>query len=459
MLRAGKLLLFIFIGVVIGGCGQNFAAPPAASSNTVTGNSVHTSINLDEARARFAAAIGAQRTSTTWREGKSLDDQIKINQELVKINPRSVSVLNRLAYIYIRKVRQTADFSYNISAEKLLQQALKIEPNNYDSLLFLSMVYMAQHRFTDSRDMALKAISVNSYGAGAYGILGDSYFELGSYAQCAEAYDKMGDLRPGAPYYVRIAWYRNLSGDSDGAIEAIQEAFEASDPSDLEDHSWYLVQLANFAFDSGKTGDAEKYFQQSLQKQPASYNALAGLARVKVAQGKLKEAIALYEKAIAIVPMPEFAAALGDVYASMGQNMAAEKQYSLVEYIGLISKVNREIYNRQLALFYADHDRKLEEALKLAQNEIAIRKDIYGYDALAWCLYKNGKIQDAAKAMNEALRMGTRDAKLSYHAGMIYSAAGRAAEARKFLKTALAIQPHFHPLYAKQAAELLRKMS
>src|SRR5439155_26644291 len=169
-------------------------------------------------------------------------------------------------------------------------------------------------------------------------------------------------------------------------------------------------------------------------------------------------AIALYQKAIAIVPMPDFAAALGDIYASMGQSAEAEKQYALVEYIGLISKVNREIYNRQIALFYADHDRKLEEALQLAQSEIAVRKDIYGYDALAWCLYKNGRISESMKAITQALRMKTRDAKPYYHAGMIYSAAGRSAEAKNFLKTALAIQPHFHLIQAKRAEELLAKM-
>jgi len=120
--------------------------------------------------------------------------------------------------------------------------------------------------------------------------------------------------------------------------------------------------------------------------------------------------------------------------------------------------VNQEIYNRQIAVFYADHDRKLEEALKLAQNEIAIRKDVYGYDALAWCLYKNGKIPESVKAIREALRMKTKDAKLFYHAGMIYVAAGRPAEAKTFLKTALAIQPHFHPVFAGNAEETIRKI-
>lgn len=388
----------------------------------------------------------------------SPDEQMKIYQDLVKSNPENTAALNKLAYLYIRKVRQTVDFSYNISAGKLLQQALAVEPHNYDSLLFLSMVSMAQHRFSDARDTALKAVAANPYGSGAFGILGDAYYELGQYKQCADAYDRMGDLRPGAPYYARVSAFRNLAGDPKGAMELMQEAMEASDYTDTEDHAWYLLQLGNLAFDSGQTSQAESYFKQSLQLYPGSYNSLAGLAKVKAAQGKPQEAIALYQRAIAIVPMPDFAASLGDLYTSLGRTAEAEQQYKLVEYIGLISKVNQEIYNRQIALFYADHDRKLEEALKLAQNEIAVRKDIYGYDALAWCLYKNGRIPESVIAIKQALSMGTKDARLDYHAGIIYAAAGQSAKAEQFLKTALSIQPHFHLLYAAKAEAMVRKI-
>lgn len=388
---------------------------------------------------------------------KSLNEQMKTYQELVKNNPRNVLALNKLAYVYIRKVRQTVDFNYNVSAEKLLRQALTIDPKNYDSLLFLSIARMSQHRFADARDLALKAIAANSYGSGAYGILGDAYYELGDYEQCAGAYDKMGDLKPGAPYYARVSSYRALAGDPEEAIAIMTEALEASNPADSEDYAWYLLQLGNLSFESAKTREAETYFRRSLQLNPGSYNALAGLARVKAALGELKEAITFYEKAIAIVPMPEFAAALGDIYVSMDRPVDAEKQYALVEYIGRISKINQEIYNRQIALFYADHGRKLEEALKLAQNEIAIRKDIYGYDTLAWCLYKNGKIPEAVSAMKHALQMKTKDAKLLYHAGMIYATAGRPADANTYLKKALSIQPHFHTLFAKKAEEMIQK--
>ena len=80
---------------------------------------------------------------------------------------------------------------------------------------------------------------------------------------------------------------------------------------------------------------------------------------MRAAQQRYPEAVDLYRKAIAIVPLPDYAAALGDVYTKLGRPEDAQKQYDLVEYIGYLNTLNKVLYNRELAYFYADHDRKL----------------------------------------------------------------------------------------------------
>jgi Tfp pilus assembly protein PilF len=57
--------------------------------------------------------------------------------------------------------------------------------------------------------------------------------------------------------------------------------------------------------------------------------------------------------------------------------------------------------------------------------------------------------------IEKAMRMGTKDALLEYHAGMIYAAVGDKAQAAAHLKRALEINPHFHVIFAKQAQETL----
>ena len=68
-----------------------------------------------------------------------------------------------------------------------------------------------------------------------------------------------------------------------------------------------------------------------------------------------------------------------------------------------------------------------------------MRRGIYTWDALAWALYKNGKYQEASDAMQNALRPGTRDALLFFHAGMIANRLGQTSQARGRLQTALSV--------------------
>jgi tetratricopeptide (TPR) repeat protein len=183
--------------------------------------------------------------------------------------------------------------------------------------------------------------------------------------------------------------------------------------------------------------------------------ALAGLGKVRAAEGKYEEAIALYQRAVNIVPQPDFLAALGDLYLTTDRPELAEIQYETVETIGTLAALNEQIYNRQLANFYSDHNRNVEEALQLALAELESRKDIYGYDAAAWAHYNNGNYNEAQALITHALAPGTRDATLFYHAGMISLSLGNKTQARLYLDEALAINPHFSILFADEAREIL----
>ena len=82
--------------------------------------------------------------------------------------------------------------------------------------------------------------------------------------------------------------------------------------------------------------------------------------------------------------------------------------------------------------------------MELAEREVKQRRDIYAYDVLAWNLFKNGKLAEARDAIDEALKLGTKDAKLFFHAGMIHYRLGDHDKAKEFLKRALSTNPHFH---------------
>jgi len=396
--------------------------------------------------------VHAQQTKT--------DHQIAYYQTLLQRNPRSAKAYFGLGDALIRKARESGDPSYFGHAEEALKKSLEIAPQNAGALRHLAYVFYSRHEFAPAAHYARKAVEINPQDSDAYGVLGDALLEVGQYAEAEAAYNTMVELDESLYSYSRMAGFKSMRGDTSGAINDLKLAIAAGKAlkQPAESLAWAEWQLGTDYFALGKLKEAEDFYQRSLMTYPIYYRALAGMAQVRAAQKKYGEAVELYQKAIAILPMPEYAAALGDVYMKIGEPKKAKQQYDLVEYIGKLSKLNRALYNRELAYFYADHDIKLTEALELAKRELDYRKDVYAYDLLAWSLYKNGKLAQARDAIDEALKLGTKDAKLFYHAGMIYRALRAGEKAAEFLSRAIATNPHFHPIFAETAAQILKQL-
>jgi len=143
----------------------------------------------------------------------------------------------------------------------------------------------------------------------------------------------------------------------------------------------------------------------------------------------------------------------------LGRTDDARKQYALIEFMGKLNPVNERLFYRELALFYADHGLKLGESVDLAKKELGVRHDVYTWDILAWVLHQNGREVEAGEAMKHALALGTNDPLLQFHAGIIEDRLGHAERARSLLERALALNPHFHILYADQARLTLARVA
>ncbi len=389
------------------------------------------------------------------------DRTILLYQRMVQRNPGDARAYYRLGDAYIQKAREAGDITYFTLAEQALRKALDIAPKLSGALRHLAFVLYSRHAFEEAAVQAAKAIELDPKDSHAYGILGDAYQEVGRYRQAEEAYQRMIQIQSDLYSLSRLSGLKHLMGDSQGAIEDLERAIQEGKANGRprESIAWAQWQLGSEQLALGKLNEAEAHYLKALATYPNYYRALAGLAQVRAAQERYPEAIDLNQKAIAIIPFPEYAAALGDVYTKTGRREEAKKQYDLVEYIGYLNSLNKIIYNRELAYFYADHDIKLGEALELAKRELEIRQDIYAYDVLAWALYKNGKPEEALSMMKEALKLGTKDAKLVFHAGMIYHALGKTDLTREHLGRALALNPHFHLLQAPVAERTLKAIS
>lgn len=322
---------------------------------------------------------------------------------------------------------------------------------------------MGEHRFADALSYAQKALSLGTGDVSPFAIVGDAYADMGEYDKAGVAYDRLTPrdmtLSPRAAYArdTRLSYLKFIAGDTSGAIRLMKTAVTEGVQAQLqsENLAWLYYELGEFEAQAGDAASADAAYLAALNTHPGDYRALAALGKLRANNGRYVEAIVLYQKAIAVVPMPIFVAELGDLYSRSGNKAEAQKQYALVEYIGLLGQINQVLHNRDLALFYADHDLKLAEALDLAQKELEVRHDVYTWDALAWALYKNGKAEEAARASEKAMQFGTRDALLLFHAGMIAERLGQREQAHKDLDEALKINPHFNLKYADVAQQRL----
>ena len=399
-------------------------------------------------------------TDQVLAQSNRTDSQIGYYQQMLKRDPHNAKAFYGLGDALIRKARETGDPDYFNRAEEALKKSLEIAPKNAGAMRHLAYVFYSRHEFEAAANHARKAVEMDANDGDSYGILGDALLEVGKYDEARDAYQKMMQLEDSLYSRSRLAGLKSIYGDSTGSAADLEKAIAAGQATKqpAESIAWAQWQLGTDYLTLGDLAKAEAYYRQSLQSYPNYYRAQAGMAQVRGAQKRYDEAIDHYQKAIAVLPMPDYVAALGDLYGKIGKPALARQQYELVEYIGRLNAINQVLYNRELAYFYADHDIKLSESLELARRELDYRKDIYAYDLLAWSLYKNDKAEEARDAIKEALNLDTQDAKLFFHAGMIYHRLGDNEKAREFLSRAMATNPQFHILHAETAALTLKQL-
>ena len=401
-------------------------------------------------------------------DSEATEGAIRFLEDRVKRDPQDFIAQNKLAGYYLQKLRETGRTTYIGLASRAAKASLAAIPaeQNVGGLAALAQVELASHEFAAARDHAKQLMEREPRKSYPHLLLGDALLELGDYDGAAAAYRQLEARSDGGgaskmAIETRLARLALLRGETDAAqrhlVGALTIALDEAFPP-RETVAWCRWQLGEVAFSVGDYQTAEKHYRDALTTFPDYFSALASLGRVRAAQGDLPGAVETYQRAIKILPDPAFVAALGDLYRLAGREKDAAAQYELVERMERAGEAGGEHYHhRRLAMFYADHDMKAEEAYADAAHEYEERRDIYGADALAWTALKAGKVTEAQAAMKDALRLGTRDARLFYHAGMIARAAGEKTAAREYLERALTLNPQFDPLQASLARKALEE--
>jgi tetratricopeptide (TPR) repeat protein len=319
----------------------------------------------------------------------------------------------------LREARATNDGRPASRASAVLTAVLKKNPAQYDALRLLGAIHLSQHRFRDALEVGQQARDQRPDDAWNYGVIGDALIELGEYDKAFEAFDRMMSLRPSAAAYARVAYARELRGNSAGALEAMRLAAGSAAPQDPEAQAWYATQLAELHLKNGQLVEADREYRRAVFLYPNYPLAMVGLGRVKVERGDSDAALEIYLDQLKRTPTLDLAARIGDLYTGRGDAARAEHYFQLAEELAGPGVAQTEA---ALALFLADHNRKLADAVSIAETVAAGRQDIFTQDALAWAYYKAGRVKEAYAASQRASKTGSRDRRILEHAAVILEA-------------------------------------
>lgn len=390
--------------------------------------------------------------------GNTLSDKMIAKwSSLVQHSDKDDMAWTNLGDSYMQKARETADVTYYSHAEQSYQRALALNKQNVPAMNGMAWVNGGRHEFEKSIEWAEKAIAIAPKDNDAYGLIGDADVEMGNYDAAFTHYQHMLDIRPDTSSYSRGAHLLWLMGDQRKATWLMEKAIKAGSPY-AENTAWCRSQLALMLISTGALVPAEQTLQNALKYTPHNYQLLAAMGKLKSAQKNYPSAIEYYKQAAAIVPIHDSLVALGDLYQATGKPEDAKKQFALVEATHRLLKANGVRGDMQIALYYADHDSSLAEAVREEEEEYRTRPNVYVADTLAWCYYKVGRYTEARALIGKVLSHNTPEAGFMFHAGMIDAKLNYVSSAKVHLYQALNQNSNFSILYAPIAAETLKQL-
>ncbi len=382
------------------------------------------------------------------------DRRIAFWQSRIAANARDDIAWAYLGDLFEIKGRQTGDIANYISARDAYSTALDIAPGSAAAAIGAVRIASTLHDFLGAQAGATQILDANPNATGALAILFDASLELGELDVAQHALTLLQNRSQTPAVTGRAARMAFIRGDTQGALDlsaqAAADSTNAGDPA--SSIAFYNFAHAEYALLAGDLNGAHASYEAALTALPGYPLALYGEGRVAFAQGQTAHAIALLEAATAALPRPDMVAYLGDLYAVAGRTADANKQYATVQFIhGLAAQGGAKVYDREYINFLADHGRDSATAIDLATAELVARKDVYGYDALAWAQHAAG--DDAAALTNARLSLasGTQDARLRIHAGLIELANGLTSDGQAHLKAGLALNPSFSVLVVEAA--------
>lgn len=397
-----------------------------------------------------ATAVQAPATARTP------SDAVAALERAVGRDPSDLGSWQRLGSAYVRRASETADPRFYQLAAGAFDRADALRGDDPVTALGRGTLALALHEFEQALELGLASLRALPGNADALAVVVDAEVELGRYDAAAAHLQEMLDTRPGLPALARVAYLRELHGDVAGAGEALRQAEAAGAASPFDVASIVALQ-GDLAFGQGRLDAAENAYRRALRGSPGLLAAEVGLARVRAARGEREGAISDLRALTERSPVPDAVTLLGDLAAREGYRDEAQGSYALVRAMITLQQDAGARVDLEAAEFEADHG-DAGQAVELARRAHDARPTVQAADVLAWALLQSGDAHGAVPYVERALRLGTRDALVRFHAAAVFASVGDETRARFELQQSLASNRWSSFLHEDRARELADRL-
>lgn len=269
------------------------------------------------------------------------------------------------------------------------------------------------------------------------------YYQLEMYSQALDDVDHALRLTPADQKELRSKEYElqgsilAMDKNYKGAVASIRKALECQ-PGDYE----LNYRLGEFSLLAGDNDGARAAFTAMQRKQSRSPEAMLGLARVDVAQGKFQDAMTKMKQAEDLnSSLWTTYQGIGDLLVQLGQPQQAALNYVRAIALADGQSMPLESLFKLASANYPAVKAGLEEAQKKANNSVAMPL-LMGNVA-----FQTGNYADASQALNQVLthEQGRQPGVYSLLSECLM-AQGRSAEGVDYANRAVKISPNAHNL-------------
>lgn len=301
--------------------------------------------------------------------------------------------------------RARPDLDGFLRARDLVERANQGAPRDSRAWTGLAWTRMIEHRFLEAYEAARTADGLAGAEARNLALMCDALTELGRYEEAVAATQRLMDLRPGVPAWIRAARQRFLHSDLEGAITLLGRATHV-DHTRGEATAWVWLELARMHMQAGDL----RAMEAAITAARGAYPDLAAIPHLEgqlhQAQGNSSKALDLYLATLARQPSAEVALDAWRLATRMGQSGVAKHQAALLEGLARLPGANQS--RRALAEYFADSG-QTGKALEWAREEMDARPDIYSHATLARALAGAGDWPRAKGHATLALALNTPD--------------------------------------------------